>query len=243
MVKEIPPILKAEGHSRQETTVQFHVRPVGVWHAMLVGISILALLHVAVLSFASLRSISQTVVEMADLDNEKSLATLFVVGQWLLATFLLYRLMRCRSCAGTKYQWASLVAVFAFLTMDEFCSLHEKLSKVIHGALNTGGVFVYVWFVPYLFIAAVMAFMLSGLWKRLPRLTKRAFLLSGFVFLAGSVGIEMFEGMYADKHGPDLVYSLAFVAPEETLEMIGLAIFVNALLNLLSDGKAELRPE
>ena len=61
------------------------------------------------------------------------------------------------------------------------------------------------------------------------------FILSGGIFVAGAIGLELIGALQDDSIGKEnLVYCLLYSA-EETLEMLGIATFIFALLRYISD--------
>ncbi|GAA3535630.1 hypothetical protein GCM10022394_14040 [Zobellella aerophila] len=56
------------------------------------------------------------------------------------------------------------------------------------------------------------------------------FVFSGVVFVSGAIGFEMLAGRYVELHGKgNLIYSF-FYTCEEFLEMLGIVIFIYAVL-------------
>jgi hypothetical protein len=59
------------------------------------------------------------------------------------------------------------------------------------------------------------------------------FFLSAGLFLAGTLGMEMVGGRYVELHGNG-TFTYALIANgEETLELVGLVVFLHALMVLL----------
>jgi len=96
-------------------------------------------------------------------------------------------------------------------------------------SLHTGGFFYFAWVIPGgLFVLGFLLVYLRFL-SRIPAETRRGFLLAGFVYCFGSLGMEMIDGRYASLHGVDFTYSLMSLL-EESLEMAGEILFLRALL-------------
>ena len=56
------------------------------------------------------------------------------------------------------------------------------------------------------------------------------FVVSAVVFVAGAIGFELVDGRQYEAHGADdIVYAILYTC-EESLEMLGTAIFIYALL-------------
>jgi hypothetical protein len=67
----------------------------------------------------------------------------------------------------------------------------------------------------------------------LPKSTRREFLTAGALFVGGAVGLELLAGRYSEIHGVDnFIYSL-HVTLEEGLEMLGVWVFIRALVRYI----------
>jgi hypothetical protein len=66
-------------------------------------------------------------------------------------------------------------------------------------------------------------------------------LISAFVYLSEAIGMEMVGGWYFDRHNgqKDIIYGI-ITNFEESLEMIGLVIFLYALLNYVESVPYEI---
>ena len=63
---------------------------------------------------------------------------------------------------------------------------------------------------------------------------KNLFVTSGITFVIGAIGFELLGGRHSDLNGEDnLTYSLIYTC-EEFLEMLGIVIFIYALLIYLA---------
>jgi hypothetical protein len=68
----------------------------------------------------------------------------------------------------------------------------------------------------------------------LPDRTRRFFLLSGIVYVAGAIGFELPEGMYRTAVGANVTVAYGFLTVfEETFEMIGIVVFIYALMDFI----------
>lgn len=59
------------------------------------------------------------------------------------------------------------------------------------------------------------------------------FLVSGTTFISGAIGFEMLGGRQADLYGTNNVLYSFYYTCEESLEMIGIAIFIYTLLSYM----------
>jgi hypothetical protein len=67
----------------------------------------------------------------------------------------------------------------------------------------------------------------------LPAQTRRAFVLAGAIYIGGALGMEMIDGLYASLYGEKNLTYAFLTTIEETLEMLGIVVFLHTLLTYL----------
>jgi len=173
-------------------------------------------------------------IRLFDFDTEKSIPTLYSTLALLFASTLLSIIALTHKRNGSAYlSWLGLVFIFLFLSIDEIVSLHEQFNRPVRESLNTSGVLYYAWIIPY--GVALIAFIIAYLkfLTELPRNIMILFVVSGAIYVSGAVGFEMVGGRQAELYGTDnLLYSF-FYTCEEFLEMLGIVIFIYALLTYI----------
>lgn len=169
-------------------------------------------------------------VPLFSFNAEANIPTLFSSILMLIASALTFTISQSyRSSGGPFLPWLGLTLIFLFLAIDEFASLHERLTLVMRETLNTSGLFFYAWVIPYglallLFLSLYVRFLL-----KLPRKIMFLFVLSGAVFVSGAIGFELLGGRHEELHGTNnFLYSIYFTL-EELLEMVGLILYIYAL--------------
>jgi hypothetical protein len=134
---------------------------------------------------------------------------------------------------GQSTSWKLLGYIFTFLAIDEFVSIHENLTGMIRNLIgNVGnGYLHYAWIIPYVAVFGSVFVYLLRFFFRLPAATKCKFMMAGILFIGGAVGMEMLSGRYEYLHGRegDLNYAM-LVTAEELIEMVGIIVFIYALL-------------
>jgi hypothetical protein len=176
-----------------------------------------------------------------DLDGEKnSLSLWFQSSLMLFSAFLLIVIGLIRREAEDKdYRfWVFLSVVFLYLSLDETISIHEQLTVPLRQGLDLSGVFFMSWVVP-VGIAVVIFFLISlKFLMRLPAKTRWMMIIAGAIYVGGALVMEMIDGAYYEKAiepfggVADWNYVL-MTTVEESLESIGLAVFVYTLLSYL----------
>lgn len=120
--------------------------------------------------------------------------------------------------------------IFLFLSIDETALLHERIGKSVKELINTSGFFHYAWVIPYGVALIVILIGYLNFLKKLPRNIMILFMVSGAIYISGALGFEMAGGRHHELYGDDtLLYSLLYTC-EEFLEMLGILIFIYALL-------------
>jgi hypothetical protein len=168
-----------------------------------------------------------------NLDRELNIATW--VATLLLATaaaLLLINAVEQRLTAQRGWRhWGGLGMIFLLLSLDEMCSFHERLSDPIRGALDAdGGLFTNAWVL--LAAPAVLALLIAYLpflW-RLPAASRWRFIVAAVVFVSGAVGVELFSGAVRDRFGFEDFRFALITTLEELLELVGVALFLRALV-------------
>jgi hypothetical protein len=148
-----------------------------------------------------------------------------------------------QSISGSEWRlhWRVLITVFFFMAFDEAAMVHEKSIQVVRDALGTSGWLYFAWVVPAWIFVIVFAFAYLRFLLALPKPFKQLFILSGALYIAGVLGLEMPGGAYAEVSGRDTFAFHMIATVEEVLEMAGLALFAYALVRFLGRRQEPLR--
>ena len=169
---------------------------------------------------------------MFDVDTESNVPTLFSTVQLLLCAGLLAFIAtaaRAKRERGYRY-WSFLAATFVFLAIDEATSVHEAWTEPLRPSFDHSGLLHFAWVVPYGVAAIVMAAFYAPFVMRLPNAVRRGTIVAGALYLSGALGCELLGGLYYDHLGQqDAIYGF-IVLIEESLEMVGVLVFIHALL-------------
>ena len=219
------------------TSTKIAVLLLGVVFVLLI-INLLIIFLTHVLGYQHLKGFSQGFY----FDAEANFPSLYSAVAIVLCAALLWLI---GSLAGEKakkrsFYWKFLGVIFLVLAMDEFGSLHEfmiqPLRRVMDRASFDSDYFYFAWFIPYIILLLFLGLVFLKFLFKLPSLTRFLFLLGGFVFVSGALGMEMIGGKYWSAQGwaidgsdpVDLRYAL-IITLEELLEMLGIVIFIFAL--------------
>ena len=177
-------------------------------------------------------------LRLLDVGREQSIPTYVSVIKLLLASiliFIIYSYERTNKNIDAGY-WLFLSILFLYLSVDESAKVHEKFASVhrflVRQELSSPILNSHLW-LPFggLFVLVVSIVLYSFL-RKLPKDTRRYFLVAGSVFVLGAIGFEylgalMLENGIAESR-MDMVYLVCGLF-EEGFEMYGVAIFNCAL--------------
>ncbi len=170
------------------------------------------------------------------LDNEMNVPSFFS-ATLLLICFILTAIISFnykQDKAKNRY-WLGLAMVFLFLSCDEISAIHEHFTNLFRVLLNTSGYLWYAWVIPYGIFLILMLALYLKFFLKLPTRTKKYILLSGCIFLLGSIGIEMITANIDFLRGEENAAYYSLMTLEETFEMFGVSLFIYTLLLYIND--------
>jgi hypothetical protein len=177
-----------------------------------------------------------------NLDREMNVPTWFSSACFLFAAMLLWQLSNAGAMAERKY-WRALSAVFVCLSIDEVAAIHEMAVEPMRRLFHAHGLLYFAWVILGAAFVAVMTLFFARFFFSQPRPARGLFFLSAVLFLSGTLGMEMAGGRYVELHG-NANFTYAMIANgEELLEMIGLVVFLHALMVLLMQRQHKLGGE
>lgn len=153
-------------------------------------------------------------------------------------------IVRTRSADRFRRHWWGLAAGFLYMSADETGQIHEMLDRLGHALpIRSSGALAWPWVVFGLLAAGAVAITYLRFLVHLSPATRRAFLTAGICFVAGAIGVEMLTAaVYAGPQGLDLqppgwdergdfpLGYMLLVMAEESLELLGVTLFIDALL-------------
>ncbi|QNI90742.1 putative membrane protein [Synechococcus sp. BOUM118] len=172
-------------------------------------------------------------LDVLNMDRELNLPTLFSTMLLLTAARLLMQLSKA-SLQESADDWTLLSRIFMFLAVDEALQIHEililpDLRHHIHPALAS------TWVIPYGLVALGLLWRFRHFLTTLSAKTSNSFLCAGGVYITGAIGMEM-VGSFAVRSGVIRLHSFwygAITGIEESLEIMGLILFIHALMRQL----------
>jgi hypothetical protein len=175
-----------------------------------------------------------------NLEGENNLPTWYSSLALLLASAMLaiIGLHRKQEAKSWAWHWLILAIIFLCLSADEAASIHEMAASPIHQWLESRRhlesvlpVIGTAWLLAGIPFAAIVFLAFCRFLLNLPAMTRALFLIAGGLYITGTIGLEALGGRYIDQHGGShtLTYEV-LVAIEEGLEMVGVIVFIYALM-------------
>jgi len=181
--------------------------------------------------------------KMWDVGDEQNIPTWYASGALALAAGLLVLIAAAvRSERGRYFgHWLGMSIIFAYLSLDEFAALHERLNPPLRALFNFGSRFVLVWTIPFGILALLVAAMCLGFLASLPPRIRTLFVTAGALFVGGAIGGDIVSGYVADVFDSKSFMFLAADTLEEVCEMAGILVFNYALLAYMAARWGEIR--
>lgn len=170
-------------------------------------------------------------IDEFNMDNEHVLQSYFSGLLLLIPAVLLLVIAVYKQQKKTPFalQWALLSLIFFYMSTDEVIQIHENWDIPLSNLISSKGYFYIDWVRSAVILVAIFGLLYLRFFFNLPKKTMVLFGLAGAVYLMGVLGLEMLTGKYVSTYqqwGYD--YGM-LVAREETLEMLGMSLFVFAL--------------
>jgi hypothetical protein len=241
-------VCAAKGVHSEGPAVVIQFKPAKLSGVLAIIVGLLALAHVGgwvstyVYGHASLLGW----VRMFNLDEEANAPTYYSSFLLLSCSSLLFLIGVLSARCGDRYHlcWKGLGTIFLFLSIDETAQIHEILLAPVEQYLPSLNILPSLWVLPYGAAALVALAIFVPILVRVPAKVRWAMVLAGFIYVGGAAGVDQIAGIYLTTgHQKDSVFGLVTLV-EESMEMLGLVVFVYALTSyiMFRFGGLALRP-
>jgi hypothetical protein len=182
-----------------------------------------------------------------NLNNENNIPTWYSSSALLLSAMLLTVIGLAKKQGDNPYafHWLGLAGIFFYLSLDEAASLHEMTMPLLKPLLKADGYIHGLLYYPWVILGAIFMLIIALAYLRfltaLPLQTKYLFVTAGTLYVGGALGIEILGARYNYIQGTENFTYAIFVVAEEGFEMIGIVIFIYALLCYLGSSLSSLR--
>jgi len=193
--------------------------------------------------FTPYREMLDFAIHEFHLDDEKNFPTFLSMAEMAIAVILMLYLGIRTIVRREKFafHWIFMAAIFVFLAFDEYMELHEQLGVIIRDYVDLKGFLNFAWYLPVIPVLLILFLVyLPFLRGMTPKLRNRI-ILGGAVFVFGSIGLES-VGSKVINDGLATFFQFVMLANvEETVELIGMAIYVGALLQAIHEKLESVR--
>jgi hypothetical protein len=134
--------------------------------------------------------------------------------------------------------WAVLATGFLYMAFDEAFSVHDQhwgpFARSLFSDVTFSGYFAFAWVAIGIPLVAFLGLLFTPFLRSLSPVLRRRLIIAAVVFLTGAIVVEMISAYWSDAVGPGVGYKL-IAGVEETLEMVGLVLFIRAAMHHLAE--------
>ncbi|MBD2345719.1 hypothetical protein [Anabaena subtropica] len=176
--------------------------------------------------------------EIFSLDEELNIPAWYSSFMLLFSAGLLAVITSIKKTDKYFIHWKNLSLIFLFLSIDEAFSLHEILIiPSLRQVFNFSPIFFQTWVIFGIPAVIFFGFKYFKFLLHLPKKTQYLFIVAATSYVGGSLGMEMVGGLLREYFSRLGIITTIGIVIEELLEMIGIVIFIYALLTYLSSLK------
>lgn len=144
------------------------------------------------------------------------------VPTWFSSSLLLGCAVAAWAIAGRH--WKLIAGLAAYMSLDEAAELHEHLGG------HFGGLVYFDWVIPAAVIVAALVIAFVPFIRALHPPTRTRLIIAGVLYIGGALVMELPLGWWTAHHGVDSFGYALIDWVEETMEMVGSALALAALL-------------
>ncbi|MEO0475550.1 MAG: hypothetical protein AAF085_06220 [Planctomycetota bacterium] len=130
--------------------------------------------------------------------------------------------------------WFMLGGIVFFMACDEFFEIHEQAGRYFEMNAHFGEATVPGWVRVMSIVVLIVMIPLGLFWWNLPKKLRVHTAIAGFVFLTGAMGIEIISSKFVSINGAENFAYMLIIAAEESMEMLGILILIDAFMLHLS---------
>jgi len=174
-------------------------------------------------------------VKVFSVDSERNIPTAYSVLALLFSSLLLGTIAHAKNLESCRYKhhWKILSFIFLYLSLDEAGELHEKLINPLRSLLNATGFLYFTWVVPVGILVVIFLFSYTKFLFHLPVSTRKLFVAASALYIGGALWMELVGAYQASTAGEDNILYQIIVTVEESLEMLGIVVFIHALMSYI----------
>jgi len=177
---------------------------------------------------------------MFNFDMENNVSSYFSTSILLVAALLLGVIAALKRKQQDPFalRWALLSGIFLCLSLDESLALHNRVERLLDPLtdfIQSSSFLSFSWVIAG---AAFVGFFVLAYWRFFFALAKPMqlrFFLAGGIYVLGAIGFEMLGAHFfvQEAFNGDNIPYMTVMTIEETLEMVGVIVFIDTLLAYL----------
>jgi len=182
-------------------------------------------------------------MNLFNLDRELNFPTWYSALMLAACAVLLKIIAVGKKQQGDRYtkDWQLLALIFSFLALDEVVSLHEIfIIPELSEALNLPWFLHSAWVIPGIVFVGWFARRYSKFVRHLSLESRRHFILAGCIYVGGALIMEMIGSHFAESLSQQHIVYALIATLEEFLEMMGIVMFIYALLFYIGQWSQQL---
>lgn len=176
-------------------------------------------------------------IDLLSVNAEQTIPTWYATVLLFVAAALLAFIAAFKQSNRDPYRrhWIGLAIIFGYLSMDEGAVIHEIMADPLQAAFNTSGYLAFSWQIAAVPLLVIFVLVYLRFLLRLPPSTRNLFILAGSLYVGGALVVEAISAnrWYVDG-GVSFPY-LAIGTIEELFEMLGMVVFIYALLTYMGE--------
>ena len=176
-------------------------------------------------------------MDLFNLDRELNFPTWFSALMLASCAIMLRIIAIGKKQQGDRYtkDWQLLSVIFCWLAIDEVVSIHEIfIIPEVSEALNLPWFLHSMWVIPGIVFVVWFGKRYAKFVRHLPSDSKRQFIIAACTYIGGALIMEMLGSHFAESIGQQHIVYALIATGEELLEMIGIVLFIRALLHYLN---------
>lgn len=133
-------------------------------------------------------------------------------------------------------RWFVLAILFLIMAIEENASVHIFLHSLLprHSILLQTGLSVLLWAIPFGILVTILAVYFKRLVLSLPRRIAIGFAVSAAIYITGAIILDLVGSVVAHTMGSRSLIYTAVSTLEETLEMLGIVVFIHYLFSYIT---------
>jgi hypothetical protein len=177
------------------------------------------------------------ILELFNMDADKNIPIFFYITLLILCSLLLLSIsiLKAQQKSPQSNSWLILTFIFLVLSLEKAVRFQEYFFSPIKQFLTNEqtSIIKYFPFIIVILIALGLIYYSLIFIQKLPANNKRSFIIATCIYLSGAIILDLVGSAFYDPGGlHNLTYNILGVV-EESVEMIGIIIFINTFLNII----------